>query len=109
MRTSKSARCNFFCRQFFFAVFGVWQGPRDRQDSEGQGGPGRGQVHLQQGLHQRTLQDQDQPGTGTCCVPIIISSDTRAGKRKVWFHWGFLKKKFRGFGGQFKDPFFSFY
>ena len=92
MRTSKSARCNFFCRQFFFAVFGVWQGPRDRQDSEGQGGPGRGQVHLQQGLHQRTLQDQDQPGTGTCCVPIIISSDTRAGKRKVWFHWGFLKK-----------------
>ena len=71
MRTSKSARCNFFCRQFFFAVFGVWQGPRDRQDSEGQGGPGRGQVHLQQGLHQRTLQDQDQPGTGTCCVPIF--------------------------------------
>ncbi len=42
---------------FYVAVAGVRQGSRDQQVPEGEGHRKRRQVHLQQGLHQRALQD----------------------------------------------------
>ena len=46
-------------RQFLLccAVAGVRQGSRDQQVPEREGHRKRRQVHLQQGLHQRALQD----------------------------------------------------
>ena len=45
-----------------YLVACVRQGARDPEASQGEGDQRRGPVPLQQGVHQRSLQNQNQPG-----------------------------------------------